>query len=92
MLSGNRFYAPHRCIGFDTDGNRRYRCRVSDLSVRVVVLRQMATTRVGVGEVARKSGIHRNVLARWLDGAGTIRLDQFLRVAVVLRIKVRVGD
>lgn len=52
----------------------------------------MAVTRRGIGEVACEAGIHRNVLARWLDGSGTIRLDQFLRVAMVLGIRVRVGE
>jgi len=61
-------------------------------SIVKTVLRRMAMSGVGITEVARKSGIHRNVLARWLNGSGTIRLDQFLRVAAVLRINVRVGD
>lgn len=51
----------------------------------------MAASRVGISEVARKAGMHRNVLSRWLEGSGTIRLDQFLRVAAVLGIEVRIG-
>lgn len=55
------------------------------------VLRQMAASRVGVGEVARRAGMHRNVLARWLDGSGTIRLDQFVRISEVLGFEVRLA-
>ena len=84
-------FAPHRCIRFDSRKKRRYRFGLSDSCIKAV-LRQMAVTRRGINEVAREAGIHRNVLARWLNGSGTIRLDQFMRVAAVLRIKVRVGD
>ncbi|MCC6229858.1 MAG: hypothetical protein IT432_11595 [Phycisphaerales bacterium] len=73
----------------DTRRTRRYRFELSDIFTKAV-LQRMAASDVGISVVARKAGIHRNVLARWLDGSGTIRLDQFVRVAAALRLRLRV--
>jgi len=59
-------------------------------SLQSVVLAAMHARGVRMIDVARGARVHRNVLGRWLAGTGTIRLDQFERVCVVLGLVVDV--